>query len=104
MTRPPTEVPPRPTPPPHNASVPVDPDDRIALKSRFRQNRDNFPAEQLAAYAGQMVAWWPDGSRIFDADVSHKALYQRLRDAGYALSFFMLELIPLPGQPEIDPV
>jgi hypothetical protein len=77
--------------------------DHRALDKLFHENRNTFPAEQLAAYAGQMVAWWPDGSRVFDADASHRALYSRLNDAGYPISFFPLELMPLPGQPEIHP-
>jgi hypothetical protein len=81
-------------------TLPVDP---VELNRRFHENRNNFPAERLAAYAGQMVAWWPDGSRIFDADANYQALFRRLVDAGYLVSFFMLEPIPLPGQTEIDP-
>jgi hypothetical protein len=73
------------------------------LDKRYYENRRNFPAEQLAAYAGQWVAWWPDRSRIFDADASCPALRRRLLDAGYLVSFFMLELIPRPEQTEIDP-
>jgi hypothetical protein len=73
------------------------------LKKRFDENRRNIPADQLAAYAGQMVAWWPDGSRIFDADANYRALFRRLRDAGYPISFVMLEWIPLPGEPRMDP-
>ncbi len=80
--------------------APIDP---IALHKRFHENRNRFPAEQLAAYAGQMAAWWPDGSRIFDADADHRDLFRRLRDAGYRISFFQLEWIPLPGEPKMDP-
>ncbi len=81
-------------------SLPADP---VELNRRFHENRKNFPAERLAAYAGQLVAWWPDGSRIFDADANYQALFRRLDDAGYPPSFFMFEPIPLPGQTEIDP-
>jgi hypothetical protein len=76
--------------------------DPRTLSQRFHENRRNFSEDQLAAYAGKLVAWWPDGSRIFDADASYKALFQRLSDAGYPDSFFMFEPIPLPGA-EIDP-
>jgi hypothetical protein len=75
----------------------------IALVKRFRETRDAFPEEQLAPYAGQWIAWWPDGSRIVDTDPSLGALKQRLRDAGYSPSWFALELVPLPGQTELDP-
>jgi hypothetical protein len=77
--------------------------DPVALKKRFHENRKHFPAEELAAHAGQMVAWWPDGSRIFDADDNFPALFRRLCDAGYRLTFFQLEWIPPPGEPGMDP-
>ena len=67
-----------------------------ALRARFHENRDKFTREQLAAYADQWVAWWPDGSRIYDADASLTALEQRLHTAGYRTAFFMLELMPKP--------
>jgi hypothetical protein len=90
-----------PVPPSDTTQTPeIDPH---ALSVRFYENRGKFPAEELAPYAGQMVAWWPDGSRIFDADANYQALFRRVRDAGYADSFFVFEPIPLPGQTEIDP-
>jgi hypothetical protein len=76
--------------------------DPRTLNRRFHENRRNFPEEQLAPYVGKMVAWWPDGSRIFDADANYHALFQRLRDAGYLVSFFVLEPIQPPNA-EIDP-
>jgi hypothetical protein len=90
---------------PHPSEVTQAPeiDPWTALRMRFHENRDNFPAEQLGANAGPQVGWWPDGSRIFDADDNYQALFQRLRAAGYADSFFMFEPIPLPEQTEIDP-
>jgi hypothetical protein len=78
-------------------------DSHDALQKRFAENRKDFPAEQLAAYAGKWVAWWPDGSRVFDADVEPHALFQRLRHSGHPESFFMIDLIPLPGHTEVDP-
>ena len=65
------------TPPP---SLPARSSASVTLASL--ENRDKFPRERLAAYAGQLVAWWPDGSHIFDADLSHRDPYQRLKDAG----------------------
>ena len=35
---------------------------------QFAENRNNYPAEELEKYGGKLVAWWPDGSRIVDAD------------------------------------
>ena len=88
---------------PDSAVIPTEPIDPTVLKERFHENRKRFPAEELAANAGKMVAWWPDGSRIFDADADHRDLFRRLRDAGYRISFFQLEWIPPPGEPGMDP-
>lgn len=77
--------------------------DPRALNKLFHENHTKFTPEMLAPYAGQTLAWWPDGSRIFDADANEQALHRRLRDAGYALSFFPLEPIPPPGLPEVAP-
>jgi hypothetical protein len=89
--------------PPDSAVIPTEQIDPTALKERFNENRKRFPAEELAAYEGKMVAWWPDGSRIFDADDNFPALFRRLRDAGYRLTFFHLEWVPPSGEPGMDP-
>jgi hypothetical protein len=73
-------------------------DPEIALRMHFRENRDKFPADQLSAYAGKVVAWWPDGTRIVDADVDSWILWCRLRDSGQNPSFFLYEDIPLPDE------
>jgi hypothetical protein len=77
--------------------------DPVAMNKLFDENREKVPAEKLAACAGQYVAWWPDGSRIFAADADYHALRRRLRQTGYPERFFRLERIPLPGEPAIDP-
>ena len=71
-------------------------DPYIALAMRFRENRDNFPEEELAKYAGKTVAWWLDGSRIVDFDDDSSALIERLRANGYKLSYIHLETIQYP--------
>jgi hypothetical protein len=74
-----------------------------ALRSRFQDNRSRIPEEYLAPYRGKWVAWWPDGSRIVDADVSLRALDQRLEDAGHRVSLFPLEQLALDPNAPIDP-
>ena len=59
----------------------------------FDENRSRFPPEQLLPYAGQHVAWSPDGSRILasgkdmdeveknmdhSADLTHDMVFHRL--------------------------
>ena len=36
----------------------------LAKRRAFLSNRAKFPATELTKYAGQWVAWSPDGSRI----------------------------------------
>jgi hypothetical protein len=67
-----------------------------ALRRRFYENRDKVPEDHLTPYLGQWVAWWPDGSRIVDADEDFDALWSRLRDGGYNVYELELEHIPFP--------
>jgi hypothetical protein len=69
-----------------------------ALRMRFWDNREKFPTEQLAAYGGHTVAWWPDGTRIIDADRDGVALAKRLLDGGHDVSFYVYERIDFPGE------
>jgi hypothetical protein len=36
----------------------------LEMRRKFLANRAAFPVEELAKYAGQWVAWSPDGTRI----------------------------------------
>ena len=36
----------------------------VATRRQFLANRAAFPVEDLAKYAGQWVAWSPDGTRV----------------------------------------
>jgi hypothetical protein len=73
-------------------------DPYIALRMRWADNRNNFPLEELARYGGKEVAWWPDGTRIVDADEDGNELTRRLLAAGYDLSFFVFERIDSPDE------
>jgi hypothetical protein len=50
--------------------------------SSFDENRRQFPLEKLAAYAGQFVAWNPDGTRILASAASMEAVEEKLIAAG----------------------
>ncbi len=85
------------TPPSDLTQTPqIDP--YTALRMRFAENRNHVPAQQLAAYAGKVVAWWPDGSRIVAADDDAWALWCRLRDSGHEPSDFVYERLPFPDE------
>jgi hypothetical protein len=44
--------------------MPLDMPSYLDTRRKFLANRAAFPAAELAKYAGQWVAWSPDGSRI----------------------------------------
>jgi hypothetical protein len=48
----------------------------------FDENRSKFPSEQLVAYAGQHVAWSPDGTRILACGATREELDEKLESVG----------------------
>ena len=49
----------------------------------FQRNRQQFPPEELAKYAGQYIAWSADGAKILAADRDELQLAQAIQAAGY---------------------
>src|SRR5262249_31771776 len=68
--------------------------DPLLGAQHFDENRSKFPVEQLIPYAGQTIAWYPDGSGIAGADPDGHALWKRLREAGEDPSNYVFEDIP----------
>lgn len=61
----------------------------------YLKNRRAFPLEELEKYAGQWVAWAPDGTRIVAASAqSEEALMAQLRDMGNDPLQFVFDYIP----------
>jgi hypothetical protein len=50
--------------------------------SRFHENRVRFPLDELARYAGQYIAWSPDGTRILASAETMEAVEEKLVAAG----------------------
>ena len=50
---------------------------------RFQKNREQFPPEELARYAGKFIAWNPDGTQILASNEEELALVNAVRAAGY---------------------
>jgi hypothetical protein len=62
----------------------------------YHENRRKFPPEELAKYAGQYVAFSPDGSRILASGANMDVVEETLRAAGIHPSQAVGSYIP-PG-------
>jgi hypothetical protein len=46
---------------------------------RFLTNRSWFPLEELARYAGQYIAWSPDGTEVLASDADPARVIDRMK-------------------------
>lgn len=62
----------------------------VVLKSpdlrHYDENRAKFPVEQLLMYAGQHVAWSPDGTRVLTFGSSQDEVDEKLARMGIHFS------------------
>jgi hypothetical protein len=65
---------------------------------QFIRNRNAFPLEELARYAGRYVAWSPDGTRILASDADELELDATLRAAGHDTSEVLVSFVPFPDE------
>jgi hypothetical protein len=66
----------------------------LALRRQFLANRAAFPVEELAKFAGQWVAWSPDGTRIAASTRGPELLAAILEANGEDPSLCVVEGIP----------
>ena len=66
----------------------------LATRRRFLENRAAFPVAELAKYAGQWVAWSPDGSHIAASSHDPAQLECLLRAHGQDPAICVQEGIP----------
>jgi hypothetical protein len=66
----------------------------LALRRKFLANRAAFPVADLAKYAGQWVAWSPDGTRIAACARSPELLDAILEANGEDPTLCVVEGIP----------
>jgi hypothetical protein len=62
----------------------------------FRRNQNQFPAEELAKYAGQHVAWSRDGTRILASGPDDQAVEDALKAAGVDPSTVVFSYVDPP--------
>jgi hypothetical protein len=60
----------------------------------YHENRRNFPAVELAKYAGQFVAFSPDGTRILASGADMDEVEQKLCAAGISPSQVVGSFVP----------
>ena len=67
----------------------------IAIKlEQFVRNRNAFPVDELSRYAGQHLAWSPDGTRIIASDSDPLKLIAMVRALGHEPAETSIEDIP----------
>jgi hypothetical protein len=66
----------------------------MEMRRRFLANRSVISADELAKYAGQWVAWSPDGSRVAASSTDPAQLDDLLRAAGEDSADCVIEGIP----------
>jgi hypothetical protein len=64
----------------------------------FLKNRHRFPLDDLDRYAGQYVAWSPDGARIIASDEDPIRLIAAVDAAGFDHEETLIEAIPRPDE------
>jgi hypothetical protein len=65
---------------------------------QFQENRDRFPPEELAKYAGKHVAWSPDGTKIAACGDTLNDLLDKLSATAYDPAECLLSYVPKPEE------
>jgi hypothetical protein len=60
----------------------------------FNDNRNKFPFEELAKYAGKRVAWSQDGTQILASGADYDELFRSLAAAGIKVNTVVLSYVP----------
>jgi hypothetical protein len=77
-------------------------DEFAARMGVFMKNRAAFPEDELMKYAGQWVAWSPDGTAIVASSAeSDLALYELLTAKGYDISKCLVSYVDYADDVEL---
>ena len=77
-----------------SVQMPLDMPSYLETRRKFLANRAAFPMAELAKYAGQWVAWSPDGTRVAASAAGPELLDGILRASGEEPSCCVVEGIP----------
>jgi len=66
----------------------------LEKRRQYLANRAFFPADELVNYAGQWIAWSPDGTRIIAHSDDARALDDLIRSVGEDPEECLVEGIP----------
>jgi uncharacterized protein DUF5678 len=61
---------------------------------RFQKNRQQFPSEELAKFAGKYVAWSPEGTHILASNDDEHQLAMTIQSAGYNSAEVLIAFVP----------
>ena len=64
----------------------------------YLKNRRDFPHDALERYAGQHVAWSPDGTRIIASAEDPVRLVDAIEALGFDSSEVVIEPVPYPDE------
>jgi hypothetical protein len=64
----------------------------------YLKNRHRFPHDALEKYAGQHIAWSPDGTRIIASDDDLLKLVEAIDASGFDSSEVVIEPVPFPDE------
>ncbi len=60
----------------------------------YEENRHRFPVEELVKYAGQCIAWTPDGTRILASGDDEDIVEANLKALGIEANQVVWDYIP----------
>jgi hypothetical protein len=70
----------------------------IMNMQEFLKNRNQFPPDELEKYAGEYIAWSPDGKKIIAGDKDPLKVVALVRSSGFDPAECVLSSVPLADE------